>query len=45
MWNKDVVTPGARRAGARSSTKDSPYKGKVTGYDSPIYIADAALYL
>ena len=25
--------------------KDSPYKGKVTGYDSPIYIADAALYL
>ncbi len=24
---------------------DSPYKGKITGYDSPIYIADAALYL
>lgn len=24
---------------------DSPYKGKVTAYDSPIYIADAALYL
>ena len=23
----------------------SPYKGKVTAYDSPIYIADAALYL
>ena len=21
------------------------YKGKVTAYDSPIYIADAALYL
>ena len=25
--------------------KDSPYAGKVTAYDSPIYIADAALYL
>ena len=24
---------------------DSPYKGKVTAYDNPIYIADAALYL
>ncbi|WP_238006694.1 ABC transporter substrate-binding protein [Dactylosporangium sp. AC04546] len=23
----------------------SPYKGKVTAYDSPIYIADAAVYL
>jgi putative spermidine/putrescine transport system substrate-binding protein len=23
----------------------SPYKGKITAYDSPIYIADAALYL
>lgn len=25
--------------------KSSPYKSKVTAYDSPIYIADAALYL
>ncbi|MGI9188207.1 MAG: ABC transporter substrate-binding protein [Gaiellales bacterium] len=25
--------------------KDSPYKGKITAYDSPTYIADAALYL
>ena len=24
---------------------DSPYAGKITAYDSPIYIADAALYL
>ena len=24
---------------------NSPYKGKVTGYDSPIFIADGALYL
>ena len=25
--------------------ENSPYKGKVTAYDSPTYIADAALYL
>ena len=25
--------------------KASPYKGKITAYDAPIYIADAALYL
>jgi putative spermidine/putrescine transport system substrate-binding protein len=25
--------------------KNSPYKGKIDAYDSPIYIADAALYL
>ncbi|WP_116045077.1 ABC transporter substrate-binding protein [Amycolatopsis palatopharyngis] len=25
--------------------KDSEYKGKITAYDSPIYIADAAMYL
>ena len=25
--------------------KDSPYAGKVTAYDAPIYIADAAVYL
>jgi putative spermidine/putrescine transport system substrate-binding protein len=24
---------------------NSPYKGKLTAYDDPIYIADAALYL
>ena len=29
--------------GVRRRTR--PYKGKVTAYDSPIYIADAALYL
>ena len=32
-------TPGAR------SSRTPKYKGKVTAYDSPIYIADAALYL
>jgi len=26
-------------------SKSGPYKGKITAYDSPIYIADAALYL
>ena len=31
--------------GRRCSTSRAPYKGKVTAYDSPIYIADAALYL
>ncbi|PRX44140.1 putative spermidine/putrescine transport system substrate-binding protein [Prauserella shujinwangii] len=25
--------------------ENSPYRGKITAYDSPIYIADAALYL
>ena len=25
--------------------ENSPYKGKITAYDNPIYIADAALYL
>lgn len=25
--------------------KDSPYAGKITAYDAPIYIADAAVYL
>jgi putative spermidine/putrescine transport system substrate-binding protein len=44
MWNEDVVTPAPDSWGA-VFVKDSPYKGKVTGYDSPIYIADAALYL
>jgi putative spermidine/putrescine transport system substrate-binding protein len=44
MWNKDVVTPAPTSWGAVFE-KDSPYKGKLTAYDSPIYIADAALYL
>jgi putative spermidine/putrescine transport system substrate-binding protein len=44
MYNTDVVTP------APTSWKDtwdanSPYKGKITAYDSPIFIADAANYL
>ena len=44
MYNTDVVKPGADLVG-RGVRRGSPYKGKVTAYDSPIYIADAALYL
>ena len=38
-------TPGADQLERRSSTTRRAYAGKVTAYDSPIYIADAALYL
>ena len=44
-WNPAKVTDAHRPRGPSCSTRDSPYKGKVTAYDSPIYIADAALYL
>src|SRR4051794_12681428 len=44
MWNSDVVKPAPTSWGAVFDG-NSPYKGKVTAYDSPIYIADAALYL
>ena len=45
MWNTDVGQAGARPRGASVFDASSPYKGKITAYDSPIYIADAALYL
>ncbi len=44
MYNKNVVTPAPDSWGAVFDA-NSPYKGKITGYDSPIYIADGALYL
>ena len=44
MWNTKVVSPSPTSWSAVFDPA-SPYKGKVTGYDSPIYIADAALYL
>ncbi len=44
MYNEDEVTPAPTSWGAVFDP-DSPYAGKVTAYDSPIYIADAALYL
>jgi putative spermidine/putrescine transport system substrate-binding protein len=44
MFNPEVVTP---KPDSWSITFDpnSPYKGKITAYDVPIFIADAALYL
>ncbi|MCW2942595.1 MAG: spermidine/putrescine transporter substrate-binding protein [Actinomycetia bacterium] len=44
MWRTDKVTTAPDSWGAVFDA-NSPYKGKVTAYDSPIYIADAALYL
>ena len=44
MWRTDDVTPAPTSWGVVFDP-NSPYKGKVTAYDDPIYIADAALYL
>jgi putative spermidine/putrescine transport system substrate-binding protein len=44
MWRDDKVNPAPDSWGAVFDA-NSPYKGKVTAYDNPIYIADAALYL
>ena len=44
MWRTDKVKPAPDSWGAVFDP-NSPYKGKITGYDNPIYIADAALYL
>jgi putative spermidine/putrescine transport system substrate-binding protein len=44
MYRTDVVDP-APDSWSVVFDKDSPYKGKVTAYDAPIYIADAANYL
>jgi putative spermidine/putrescine transport system substrate-binding protein len=44
MWRTDKVKP-APDSWSVVWDESSPYKGKVTAYDSPIYIADAALYL
>jgi len=44
LYNENVVKPAPDSWGVVFDSK-SPYAGKVTGYDSPIYIADAALYL
>ena len=46
MYNKDVVKPAPDSwAVVWGGEESQPYKGKITAYDSPIYIADAALYL
>ncbi len=44
MYRTDVVDP-APTSWSAVFEEDSPYAGKITAYDSPIYIADAALYL
>jgi putative spermidine/putrescine transport system substrate-binding protein len=44
MWNPDVVKPDPTSWSAVFDDAGE-YEGKVTAYDSPIYIADAALYL
>jgi putative spermidine/putrescine transport system substrate-binding protein len=44
MWRTDKVSP-APTSWSAVFDADSPYAGKITAYDSPIYIADAALYL
>jgi putative spermidine/putrescine transport system substrate-binding protein len=44
QYNTEVVSPAPDSWGVVFDPA-SPYKGKITAYDSPIYIADAALYL
>jgi putative spermidine/putrescine transport system substrate-binding protein len=44
MWRTDKVKP-APTSWSVVWEGGSKYKGKVTAYDSPIYIADAAVYL
>jgi putative spermidine/putrescine transport system substrate-binding protein len=44
MYNKDKVSP-APDSWSAVFDDASQFKGKVTAYDSPIYIADAAVYL
>ncbi len=44
MYNKDKVSP-APDSWSAVFDDAGDFKGKVTAYDSPIYIADAAVYL
>jgi putative spermidine/putrescine transport system substrate-binding protein len=44
MWRSDKISQPLDSWSAVFD-QSSQYKGKVTAYDSPIYIADAALYL
>jgi putative spermidine/putrescine transport system substrate-binding protein len=43
-WRTDKVNP-APTSWSSMFDPNSPYKGKIIAYDSPIYIADAAVYL
>ena len=44
MWRSDEVTP-APTSWAEMFDPSSPYAGKISVYDAPIYIADAAVVL
>jgi len=44
MWRTDKVKP-APTSWSIVFDPSSPYKGHITAYDRPIYIADAAVYL
>jgi putative spermidine/putrescine transport system substrate-binding protein len=46
MWNSNEVKPPPKSWGAILDPKQAvKYKGKISAYDDPIYIADAAVYL
>ena len=45
MFNADEVEEPTSWGAVFEESELEKYKGKVTAYDSPIYIADAALYL
>jgi putative spermidine/putrescine transport system substrate-binding protein len=46
MWRSDIVTTNPTSWDVVfDPDKSKPYQGKITAYNSPIYIADAALYL
>jgi putative spermidine/putrescine transport system substrate-binding protein len=46
MFRTDVVSPAPTSwSVVFDPSASAPYTGKITDYDSPIYIADAALYL
>ena len=46
MWRTDEVKPAPKSWSVVFDEQEmSKYKGKITAYDSPIYIADAAVYL
>ncbi|HEY8809909.1 MAG TPA: ABC transporter substrate-binding protein [Solirubrobacterales bacterium] len=46
MWNTEDVKPAPTSWGVILDPKEAAkYKGKISAYDDPIYIADAAVYL
>jgi len=45
QYNADVVSEEEVESWAVVWESDSPHAGKITAYDAPIYIADAAVYL